>query len=136
MIDSILMDYNVICVGQEKEIDAFFGFHVIDRLYPEFSFLEYIKGIKYQYIFDYDERICLTKESYRNFYCERAKEQNFIEDSLIFFLKESPIHKVIVLFRLQLDEKETIIGEINLSQFLKKLKEGKLRPNVAYLVKL
>ena len=101
-----------------------------------FSFLEYIKGIKYQYIFDYDERICLTKESYRNFYCERAKEQNFIEDSLIFFLKESPIHKVIVLFRLQLDEKETIIGEINLSQFLKKLKEGKLRPNVAYLVKL
>ena len=59
MDGSVLMDYNVICIGQREKTSFCSKFQSVNRLYLEFPFLEYIRGMKYQYLFDYDEQINL-----------------------------------------------------------------------------
>lgn len=134
MDGSVLMDYNVICIGQREKTSFCSKFQSVNRLYLEFPFLEYIRGMKYQYLFDYDEQINLIGDSYSYFCCKRENEREFIKESIRFYLQKSPIHKIVVLFRLQLDREERITGEISFKQFMKKLESGKVRPNLAYLI--
>ena len=134
MEHSIMIDYNIICIGQRESTIFCPKFQTVNKLYPEFPSLEYIRGVKYRYTFDYDEQIDLTEDSYTYFYCKRETECAFIKNSAHYYLQKSPINKIMVLFRLQLDQKERIAGEITLKQFIKRLDGGKLRPNYAYLI--
>lgn len=61
--------------------------------------------------------------------------QEDIEKLITFYLKESPIRRILVMGKVQGNDVEAILGTMTKKEFLSKLKKGQLRFNVAYILK-
>jgi hypothetical protein len=62
------------------------------------------------------------------------KHLDEIRRIITFYIAQSPINCVTVLFRLQDKEYETIVGVIELNDFFQKLSSGNILYNVAYVI--
>ena len=61
--------------------------------------------------------------------------QKDIEKLITFYLKESPIQRILVMGKVQGNDVEAVLGTMPKKEFLSKLKKGQLRFNVAYILK-
>ncbi len=61
--------------------------------------------------------------------------QEDIEKLITFYLKESPIRRILVMGKVQGNDVEAVLGTMTKKEFLSKLKKGQLRFNVAYILK-
>lgn len=61
--------------------------------------------------------------------------QEDIDKLITFYLKESPIRRILVMGKVQGNDAEAVIGTMTKKEFLSKLKKGQLRFNVAYILK-
>lgn len=135
MEDSVMYDYNIVCIGQ-KERTVYEAFESWTRPYlMEWSALWAVKGRWYQFIFDYERSLSLAVRRGKCYVIVREDaDLDLIERSLLFYLERSPIHKVFVLFRLQGNRHESFLGELSLGTFMRRLKQGQIKANVAYLI--
>jgi hypothetical protein len=62
------------------------------------------------------------------------KHMEEIKKIISFYVQKSPINCAVVLFRLQSREYETITGVIETTEFFRKLDDGNILYNVAYLI--
>ena len=61
--------------------------------------------------------------------------QEDIEKLITFYLKESPIRRILVMGKVQGNDVEAVLGTMTKKELLSKLKKGQLRFNVAYILK-
>lgn len=65
--------------------------------------------------------------------CEE-KYMNLIKDIISFYLDASPVGYICLLFRIEGDENNAILGPLSKSEFFNKLQNKDLRFNIAYII--
>ena len=154
------IDFNIICIGEKKpkilENDYFstdvmnHNCNKVQKCYIEqWDILNRIQGIwyefwskneKYDFLINSDwispetisDRELSFEHGYR-LYVE-SDDCRIISDLIRFYIKQSPIKQIIVLFRHQGHEKERFHNRLSIEEFLSMLVSKKIYGNVAYIV--
>ena len=154
------IDFNIICVGEKTPKilkDDYFSTAIMNHnrnksqkcYISEWDILNRIQGIwyefwskneKYDFLINSDwenpEMISddelLLDHGYKLFV--NSDECNIIENFIRFYIKQSPIRQIIVLFRHQGHERERFHNKISIKEFLSMLVNKKIYGNVAYII--
>lgn len=146
------IDFNILSVGSKKPAvynNEFFDIDIMNynanksvKCYVEhWDILNHIKGIWYElwckhteddFIINSTWEVPNEKMGYRLYIDDKYKK--IIENILIFYIDNSPIKKIIILFRHQGHEYEQITSTISLSDFMNKLLNKDIYGNVAYVL--
>ena len=155
------VDFNIVCIGQHIARRWKSKRFLIDimNLNPNKSRKCYrsiwdamnrIKGIWYE-VWSADQDVNLFDSTYEMSPCYELPEgqpdaaphgwpivclvsRAEMEGILKFYIQNSPIHKIIVLFRHQGYEKERFNGSIYLDKFLERLYANDIYGNIAYVI--
>lgn len=155
------IDFNIVCIGQRIARRWKSKRFLIDimNLNPNKSrkcyrsiwdAMNHIKGIWYE-IWSENQDINLFDSTYEMPSCYELPEGHpdaaphgwpivcqipraEIEGILKFYIRHSPIRKIIVLFRHQGYERERFNGSISLDKFLERLYEKDIYGNIAYVI--
>ena len=154
------IDFNIICIGEKKPKvleNDYFSTDVMNHNYnksqkcyiEQWDILNRIQGIwyefwskneKYDFLINSDwnspETISDRELSFEHGYRLYVKSDDckIISDLIRFYIKQSPIKQIIVLFRHQGHEKERFHNRLSIEEFLSMLVSKKIYGNVAYIV--
>lgn len=154
------IDFNIICVGEKipKILkNDVYSTEVMNRNYnksqkcyvDEWELLNRIQGIWYEFWskserYDFlinsewespelvDDNELSLDHGYRLYL--NLDGGNIIEELIRFYVKQSPIKQVIVLFRHQGYEKERFYNKLSVEEFLSMFDKRKIYGNIAYIV--
>ena len=154
------IDFNILCIGEKspkKLKNDFYSTEVMNRncnkskkcYVDEWDLLNHIQGIwyefwskneKYDFLINSDwkkpetvsDNDFLGEHGYRLFL--EPTNYNIIENLIKFYVEQSPIKQIIVLFRHQGYEKERFHNKLSIKEFLHRFINGEIYGNVAYIV--